>query len=85
MLEHTIYHIWAYYSLAKQILKYKGLNDLADIQDDNSQTDANLHTEESDPVEEITWFDAVQGAALVAKTAFPDQVDYYNPEEDEII
>jgi hypothetical protein len=61
------------------------LSELADIQDNNSQTDTSLDLEESDPSVEIAWFDKVQGAALVAKASFPDQIDYYNPEKDEII
>jgi hypothetical protein len=31
------------------------------------------------------WFDTVRGAALVGKASFPDQIDYYDPEEDEIV
>ncbi|PZE20407.1 hypothetical protein [Paenibacillus xerothermodurans] len=38
---------------------------------------------EAEPVP--AWFDTVRGAALQAKGAFPDQVDYYDPEKDEII
>lgn len=32
-----------------------------------------------------SWFDAVQAAAMQAKATFPDQIDYYDPEQDEIV
>jgi hypothetical protein len=53
--------------------------------DGNSETDESQDLNESAPTEDIAWFDKVQGAALVAKASFPDQIDYYNPEKDEII
>jgi hypothetical protein len=31
------------------------------------------------------WFETIRGAALAGKAAFPDQIDYYDPEEDEIV
>jgi hypothetical protein len=31
------------------------------------------------------WFDTIRGAALVGKASFPDQIDYYDAEEDEIV
>jgi hypothetical protein len=31
------------------------------------------------------WFDTVRGAALTAKASFPDQIDYYDPEADDIV
>jgi hypothetical protein len=35
--------------------------------------------------EQPAWFDTVRGAALTAKASFPDQIDYYDPEADEIV
>jgi hypothetical protein len=58
---------------------------MTDDQDNISETDASQALDESEPAEEAAWFDTVQGAALVAKASFPDQIDYYNPEKDEII
>jgi hypothetical protein len=35
--------------------------------------------------EQPVWFDTVHGAAMTAKASFPDQIDYYDPEADDII
>jgi hypothetical protein len=31
------------------------------------------------------WFETVEAAALQARSTFPDQIDYYDPQTDEIV
>jgi hypothetical protein len=41
--------------------------------------------EGSDQGQNEGWFETIRGAAMVGKASFPDQIDYYDPEEDEIV
>jgi hypothetical protein len=40
---------------------------------------------EAEAGEQPPWFETVRGAALTAKESFPDQLDYYDSEKDEIV
>jgi hypothetical protein len=53
---------------------------------ENDENDAQMaEAENSDESQSSGWLDTIRGAALVGKASFPDQIDYYDPEEDEIV
>jgi hypothetical protein len=58
---------------------------MSESNDPQSQIEETDVTDENMVSESADWFDTIRGAALVGKASFPDQIDYYDPEEDEIV
>jgi 4-hydroxy-3-methylbut-2-enyl diphosphate reductase IspH len=52
---------------------------------DNVDTPSTSAMENNETDLQPAWFDTVRGAAMTAKASFPDQLDYYDPEADDII
>lgn len=50
-----------------------------------NKSEEEVSSEEFDQMLDMDQFDTMRSAALVGKAAFPDQIDYFDPETGEIL